>query len=201
MAGTQSITIYDTTLRDGAQGEGVHFSLSDKLRLAEKLAGYGMHYVEGGWPGSNDKDREFFPEAAKLRWGSCKLAAFGSTRRAGVGAADDPQVRMLLDAETPVVTIFGKSWLLHVEKVLRTTPEENLRMISETVAFLKKEGREVIYDAEHFFDGHADDPEYALRTLEAAAGGGAEYLVLCDTNGGRLPSQVAEAVQIGRAHV
>ena len=198
MAGTQSITIYDTTLRDGAQGEGVHFSLTDKLRLAEKLAGYGMHYVEGGWPGSNDKDREFFPEAAKLRWGSCKLAAFGSTRRAGVGAADDPQVRMLLDAETPVVTIFGKSWLLHVEKVLRTTPEENLRMISETVAFLKKEGREVIYDAEHFFDGHADDPEYALRTLEAAAGGGAEYLVLCDTNGGRLPSQVAEAVRLVR---
>jgi len=198
MAGTESITIYDTTLRDGAQGEGVHFSLSDKLRLAEKLAGYGMHYVEGGWPGSNDKDRDFFPEAAKLRWGSCKLAAFGSTRRAGIGAADDPQVRMLLDAETPVVTIFGKSWLLHVEKVLRTTPEENLRMISETVAFLKKEGREVIYDAEHFFDGHADDPGYALRTLEAAVEGGAEYLVLCDTNGGRLPSQIAEAVRIVR---
>ena len=148
---TDPLTIYDTTLHDGAQGEGVHFSLSDKLRLAEKLAAYGIHYVEGGWPGSNDKDREFFPEAKKLRWGSCKLAAFGSTRRAGTPASSDPQVRLLLEAETPVVTIFGKSWLLHVEKVLRTTPEENLAMIRDTVAFLKKEGREVIYDAEHFF--------------------------------------------------
>ena len=198
MDGTKSITIYDTTLRDGAQGEGVHFSLSDKLRLAEKLASYGMHYVEGGWPGSNDKDREFFPEAKKLKWGSCKLAAFGSTCRAGTPASSDPQVRLLLDAETPVITIFGKSWLLHVEKVLRTTPEENLRMIADTVSFLKKEGREVIYDAEHFFDGQADDPEYALRTLEAAAGAGAEYLVLCDTNGGRLPNQIAEAVRAVR---
>ena len=112
------LTIYDTTLRDGAQGEGVHFSLSDKLRLAEKLAAFGIHYVEGGWPGSNDKDREFFPEAKKLNWGPCKLAAFGSTRRAGVQASTDPQVKLLLEAETPVVTIFGKSWLLHVEKVL-----------------------------------------------------------------------------------
>ena len=195
MASPSPLTIYDTTLRDGAQGEGVHFSLSDKLRLAERLATYGVHYVEGGWPGSNDKDREFFPEAQKLRWGSCKLAAFGSTRRANIEASTDSQVRLLLEAETPVVTIFGKSWLLHVEKVLRTTPEENLRMIADTVAFLKKEGREVIYDAEHFFDGHADDGKYALRTLEAAAEAGADYLVLCDTNGGRLPTQVAEAVR------
>ena len=193
------LTIYDTTLRDGAQGEGVHFSLSDKLRLAEKLAAYGIHYIEGGWPGSNDKDREFFPEAKKLNWGSCKLAAFGSTRRAGTPASSDAQVKLLLDAETPVVTIFGKSWLLHVEKVLRTTPEENLAMIRDTVAFLKQEGREVIYDAEHFFDGHAADSAYALRTLEAAAEAGASYLVLCDTNGGRLPSQVAAAVREVRA--
>jgi len=193
------LTIYDTTLRDGAQGEGVHFSLSDKLRLAEKLAAYGIHYVEGGWPGSNDKDREFFPEAKKLKWGSCKLAAFGSTRRAGSPASSDPQVKLLLDAETPVVTIFGKSWLLHVEKVLRTTPEENLAMIRDTVAFLKKEGREVIYDAEHFFDGYAADSSYALRTLEAAAEAGTSYLVLCDTNGGRLPSQIAAAVREVRA--
>jgi 2-isopropylmalate synthase len=193
------LTIYDTTLRDGAQGEGVHFSLSDKLRLAEKLAAYGLHYIEGGWPGSNDKDREFFPEAKKLKWGSCKLAAFGSTRRAGTPASSDAQVKLLLDAETPVVTIFGKSWLLHVEKVLRTTPEENLAMIRDTVAFLKQEGREVIYDAEHFFDGHAADSAYALRTLEAAAEAGASYLVLCDTNGGRLPSQVAAAVREVRA--
>ena len=198
MASSCPLTIYDTTLRDGAQGEGVHFSLSDKLRLAERLASYGIHYVEGGWPGSNDKDREFFPEAKKLKWGSCKLAAFGSTCRAGTPASSDPQVRLLLDAETPVITIFGKSWLLHVEKVLRTTPEVNLRMIADTVSFLKKEGREVIYDAEHFFDGQADDPEYALRTLEAAAGAGAEYLVLCDTNGGRLPNQIAEAVRAVR---
>ncbi|NBR68718.1 MAG: citramalate synthase [Verrucomicrobia bacterium] len=198
MSTVDSLTIYDTTLRDGAQGEGVHFSLSDKLRLAERLASYGVHYVEGGWPGSNDKDREFFPEAKKLRWGSCKLAAFGSTCRANIEASADSQVRLLLEAETPVVTIFGKSWLLHVEKVLRTTPEENLRMIADTISFLKKEGREVIYDAEHFFDGHADHADYALRTLEAAAEAGAEYLVLCDTNGGRLPSQIAAAVRTVR---
>ena len=115
MAAAETITLYDTTLRDGAQGEGVHFSLSDKLRLAERLAAYGMHYVEGGWPGSNDKDREFFPEAKKLKWGACRLAAFGSTRRAGIPASTDAQVKLLLEAETPVVTIFGKSWLLHVE--------------------------------------------------------------------------------------
>lgn len=189
------LTLYDTTLRDGAQGEGVHFSLSDKLRLAEKLAAFGIHYVEGGWPGSNDKDREFFPEAKKLSWGACKLAAFGSTRRSGVSAANDPQIRLLLEAETPVITIFGKSWLLHVEKVLRTTPDENLAMIRDTVAFLKQEGREVIYDAEHFFDGHADNAGYALRTLETAAEAGADMLVLCDTNGGRLPSQISETVR------
>ncbi len=195
MSSVPSLTLYDTTLRDGAQAEGVHFSLSDKLRLAERLAAYGIHYVEGGWPGSNDKDRDFFAEAGNLRWGSCKLAAFGSTRRAHVDAANDPQLRLLLDAKTPVVTIFGKSWLLHVEKVLRTTPVENLRMISDTVAFLKKEGRDVIYDAEHFFDGHATDSDYALRTLEAAAEAGADYLVLCDTNGGRLPSEVGAAIR------
>ena len=195
MSAAPHLTIYDTTLRDGAQGEGVHFSLSDKLRLAERLASYGLHYVEGGWPGSNDKDRDFFAEAGKLRWGSCKLAAFGSTRRPNVEASADAQVKLLLEAETPVVTIFGKSWLLHVEKVLRTTSTENLRMISDSVAFLKKEGREVIYDAEHFFDGHTADSDYALRTLEAAAEAGAHYLVLCDTNGGRLPSEIATIVR------
>ena len=141
MSTAPHLTIYDTTLRDGAQGEGVHFSLSDKLRLAERLASYGLHYVEGGWPGSNDKDRDFFAEAKKLRWTTCKLAAFGSTRRPNTETCNDSQVRLLLEAETPVVTIFGKSWLLHVEKVLRTTPTENLRMISDTVALLKKEGR------------------------------------------------------------
>ena len=195
MSTAPHLTIYDTTLRDGAQGEGVHFSLSDKLRLAERLASYGLHYVEGGWPGSNDKDRDFFAEAKKLRWTSCKLAAFGSTRRPNTETANDSQVRLLLEAETPVVTIFGKSWLLHVEKVLRTTPTENLRMISDTVALLKKEGREAIYDAEHFFDGYSADSDYALRTLEAAAEAGADYLVLCDTNGGRLPSEISTIVR------
>jgi len=198
MSARPHLTIYDTTLRDGAQGEGVHFSLSDKLRLAERLASYGLHYVEGGWPGSNDKDRDFFAEAGKLHWGSCKLAAFGSTRRPNVETSDDSQVLLLLEAQTPVVTIFGKSWLLHVEKVLRTTPVENLRMIADTVAHLKKEGREVIYDAEHFFDGYTGDPDYALRTLEAAAEAGADYLVLCDTNGGRLPSEIATIVRTVR---
>ena len=198
MSPSSLLTIYDTTLRDGAQGEGVHFSLSDKLRLAERLASYGLHYVEGGWPGSNDKDREFFPEAKKLHWGSCQLAAFGSTRRPDIDPSADSQIRLLLEAETPVVTIFGKSWLLHVEKVLRTTPTENLRMISDSVAFLKKEGREVIYDAEHFFDGYSADSDYALRTLEAAMEAGAEYLVLCDTNGGRLPSEISTIVRAVR---
>ena len=193
MSADPRLTLYDTTLRDGAQGEGVHFSLSDKLRLAERLASYGFDYVEGGWPGSNDKDRDFFADAKKLSWGSCKLAAFGSTRRPNAETSDDSQIRHLLDAETPVVTIFGKSWGLHVEKVLRTTPVENLRMIADTVALLKKEGREVIYDAEHFFDGCSADHDYALRTLEAAAEAGADYLVLCDTNGGRLPSEIAAA--------
>ena len=199
MSTASTFTLYDTTLRDGAQGEGVHFSLPDKLRLAERLASYGFHYVEGGWPGSNDKDRDFFAQAGKLHWGSSKLAAFGSTRRPNIDAADDSQIRLLLQAETPVVTIFGKSWLLHVEKILRTTPVENLRMIADTVAILKKEGREVIYDAEHFFDGYTADSDYALRTLEAAAEAGAHYLVLCDTNGGRLPSEIATTVRSVRA--
>ena len=198
MSTASTLTIYDTTLRDGAQGEGVHFSLSDKLRLAERLASYGLHYVEGGWQGSNDKDREFFPQAKKLHWGSCKLAAFGSTRRPDIDPSADSQIRLLLQAETPVVTIFGKSWLLHVEKVLRTSPAENLRMIADSVAFLRKEGREVIYDAEHFFDGYSADSDYALRTLEAAMEAGADYLVLCDTNGGRLPSEIATIVRTVR---
>ncbi|MDD5262464.1 MAG: citramalate synthase [Methylacidiphilales bacterium] len=186
------VTIYDTTLRDGSQGEGINFSLADKLRLAERLCAFGVHYIEGGWPGSNEKDIAFFSEASRKNWGATKIAAFGSTRKAGVAVEQDPQVRMLLDAETPVVTFFGKSWLLHVEKVLRTTAEENLRMIFDTVAHLKKHGREVIYDAEHFFDGYKADPAYALKTLQAAQDAGAEYLVLCDTNGGSLPGEVRE---------
>jgi 2-isopropylmalate synthase len=188
------VTIYDTTLRDGSQGEGINFSLADKLKIAERLSHFGVHYIEGGWPGSNEKDIAFFSEAKKRNWGNAKIAAFGSTRKANVAVETDPQVKLLLDAETPVVTFFGKSWLLHVEKVLRTTPEENLLMIADTVAYLKKNGREVIYDAEHFFDGYKASPEYALQTLMAAQEAGADYIVLCDTNGGTLPSEVGKMV-------
>ncbi|MFV1995750.1 MAG: citramalate synthase [Verrucomicrobiales bacterium] len=185
-----SVTIYDTTLRDGTQGSGVSFSSLDKLRVAHKLDEFGVDYIEGGWPGSNPKDVTFFEEAAKHTWLKAKIAAFGSTRRAGIAVEDDPQVALLLAAQTPVVTIFGKSWKLHVTEVLRTTPEENQAMIRDTVKHLADHGREVVYDAEHFFDGFKDDEEHALATLRAAAEGGADILVLCDTNGGTLPEEV-----------
>ncbi|MEZ0296345.1 MAG: citramalate synthase [Candidatus Methylacidiphilales bacterium] len=188
-----TVTLYDTTLRDGAQGEGIHFSLANKLAIARRLDAFGVHYIEGGWPGSNQKDIEFFEQAKSMRFVNAKLAAFGSTRRANVAVEDDPQVRLLLEAETPVVTIFGKTWLLHVLEVLRTTPEENLAMIGDTVRYLKSHGREVIYDAEHCFDGYKDDPAYGLACLRAAQDAGADYITPCDTNGGTLPRQV-EAV-------
>ncbi|MFU8894450.1 MAG: citramalate synthase [Luteolibacter sp.] len=192
----KSVFIYDTTLRDGTQGEGFQLSGFDKLRIARHLDEFGVDYIEGGWPGSNPKDVEFFREAKKLDLKQAKLAAFGSTRRADTPVEKDPQVRLLLEAETPVVTIFGKSWEMQVTEVLRTTVEENRAMIRDTVAYLKKHGREVIYDAEHFFDGYKDSAEHALGTLAAAAEGGAACLVLCDTNGGTLPSEV---LQITRA--
>ena len=182
----QNITIYDTTLRDGSQAEGVSFTVSAKLRVAEKLDQFGIDYIEGGWPGSNPRDMAFFEKAVDLDLKHSKVAAFGSTRRASSPVEDDPQIKLLLDASTPVVTIFGKSWLLHVTDVLRTTPEENLLMIQDSVRFLKEQGKEVIYDAEHFYDGYCADPEYALSTLEAAQSGGADFLVLCETNGGKL---------------
>jgi 2-isopropylmalate synthase len=187
-----SIFLYDTTLRDGTQGEGVSFSLKDKLRIADRLDAFGMHYIEGGWPGSNPKDEAFFQEAKNRTWKTAKIAAFGSTRRANTPVGEDAQVRQLLDAATPVVTIFGKSWQLHVTDVLRTTVEENQNMIRDTVRHLKAQGREVVYDAEHFFDGFKDSQEHALATLQAAKEGGADILVLCDTNGGTLPHEVAE---------
>jgi 2-isopropylmalate synthase len=187
----QTVTIYDTTLRDGTQAEGVNFSVSDKLRIAEKLDAFGVHYIEGGWPGSNPKDLEFFAEAKKHHFKHARVTAFGSTRRPHTQAEKDAQVNLLLEAHTPTVCIFGKSWLLHVREALKTTPEENLAMISDTISFLKSKKKEVIYDAEHFFDGYKDDSEYALRTLSAAAEAGADYLVLCDTNGGSLPSEVS----------
>lgn len=186
------VTLYDTTLRDGTQGEGINFSVADKIRIAERLDQFGVHYIEGGWPGSNPKDIEFFERAQNLKLKTARIAAFGSTRKAGVTVENDPQVQLLLDSKTPVVTIYGKTWLLHVTEVLRTTPEENLAMISDTVRHLKAHGREVIYDAEHAFDGYLDAPDYALQCLKAAADAGARYVVLCDTNGGTLPSKIAE---------
>ena len=145
--------IYDTTLRDGAQAEGINFSVADKIRIAEKLEAFGVHYIEGGWPGSNPRDMEFFVQARKRKFKRAKIAAFGFTRRKGVAVEDDAQIRMLLDAETPVITIVGKTWLLHVHEVLRVKPEENLAMIGDTIRFLKDHGKIVVYDAEHSFDG------------------------------------------------
>lgn len=180
----RTVLIYDTTLRDGTQGEGVSFSAEDKVLVAQLMDRFHVDYIEGGWPGSNPRDMKFFDLCKEVEFSHAKLAAFGSTCRAGVAAEEDSQLQTLLDAQTPVITIFGKTWLLHVTEVLRTTPEENLRMIRDSVRHLKAKGREVIYDAEHFFDGYADDPNYALATLRAAQEGGADWLVLCDTNGG-----------------
>lgn len=199
MSQQPEILVYDTTLRDGTQGEGVSFSVTDKLRIAERLDQAGFDYIEGGWPGSNPRDVAFFSEARSLKLKHAKLCAFGSTRRVGVRAEEDSQVQLLLDAATPVVTIFGKSWLLHVTEVLRTTPEENVAMIEDTVRHLVAQGREVVYDAEHFFDGYRDNPAYALQTLAAAARGGASFLTLCDTNGGQMVETVAEVVRTVRA--
>lgn len=191
----QSIEIYDTTLRDGTQGEGVSLTVAAKIRVAEKLDQFGVDYIEGGWPGSNPRDMAFFEAAKKLKLRHSKIAAFGSTRRANLAAKDDPQLKLLLEAETPVVTIFGKTWLLHVTEILRTTPEENLQMIEDSVRFLSQCGRQVIYDAEHFFDGYCDNPDYALQTLKAAQRGGAINLSLCDTNGGKLVSELGAIVK------
>ena len=189
------VILYDTTLRDGTQGENIVLSLADKLRIARMLDEYGMPYVEGGWPGSNPKDIEFFAAARKLRWQTARLAAFGSTRHRAKRAADDPNLRELVAAETPVVTIFGKSWLLHVTEVLGATPAENLDMIADSIGFLVDRGREAVYDAEHFFDGYAADREYALATLRAARQAGARTLVLCDTNGGTLTDELGRVVR------
>ena len=189
------IQLYDTTLRDGSQAEGVSFTVQDKLRIARRLDEAGMDFIEGGWPGSNPKDIEFFEAARELRLQHARLCAFGSTRRRGMPAAEDPLVRQLAESGVPVVTIFGKSWLLHVREVIQVTPEENLDMIADTVRFLRSRGLDVVYDAEHYFDGCKDDPEYALATLEAAQEAGAGILVLCDTNGGTMPWEVEAMVR------
>ncbi|MBN2069800.1 MAG: citramalate synthase [Opitutales bacterium] len=188
----ENVFIYDTTLRDGTQGEGISFSVSAKLKLAERLDQFGADYIEGGWPGSNPRDMAFFEAVKSLELKHAKVAAFGSTRRAGAQVEKDPQIQLLLDAETPVVTIFGKTWLLHVTDVIKTTPEENLAMIEDSVRYLVAQGREVIYDAEHFFDGADDNFEYAMATLQAACNGGAKFLTLCDTNGGMLVPRLGE---------
>ena len=186
----QPVILYDTTLRDGTQGENITLSLADKLRVARMLDEYGFPFIEGGWPGSNPKDIEFFAAARKLTWQHAKLAAFGSTRHRANKPGDDPNLRELVAAETPVVTIFGKSWLLHVTEVLGATPAENLDMIADSIGFIADHGREAVYDAEHFFDGYRADRDYALATLRAARGAGARTLVLCDTNGGTLTDEL-----------
>ena len=191
---SNAVKIYDTTLRDGTQGEGISFSVTDKLLIAERLDHFGVDYIEGGFPGSNPRDITFFQEAKKLKLKHARLAAFGSTRRAGAKADDDLQLKTLIDSGMPVLTIVGKTWTLHVTEILRTTLEENLAMIEDSTRYLVSQGREVIYDAEHFFDGFKSDPDYALRTLEAALRGGAANLSLCDTNGGTLVDEFKDIV-------
>ncbi len=186
------ILLYDTTLRDGTQGEGISLSCTDKLKIAQKLDEFGIHYIEGGWPGSNPKDAEFFERQSELKLKHAKIAAFGSTRYKGRTCEEDANIQALVEANTPVVTLVGKSWDLHVHHVLETDDEENLEMIAESVAYFKARDKEVIYDAEHFFDGYKANPDYALLTLKAAASGGADCLVLCDTNGGTTPWEVEE---------
>ncbi len=197
----KKIQIYDTTLRDGSQGEDISFSLEDKLHILKKLDDLGVDYVEGGWPGSNSKDIAFFHRAQESRLKHARLTAFGSTRHPRHAVAHDKNLQAILEAKTPVVTIFGKSWDLHVKVALGISLDENLNLIRESVAFLKSKGREVIYDAEHFFDGFKADSEYALATLAAAEAAGADTIVLCDTNGGTMTADLVEAFRAGAKHV
>ena len=189
----KTVKIYDTTLRDGNQAKGISFSLEDKLAIARKLDDFGVDYIEGGWPNpTNPLDIEFFRRAASMGWKHARIAAFGSTCRPKADPAEDLVLKYLVETKAPVITLFGKSWDLHVTEVLRTTLEENLRMIKESVAYLKKHCEEVVYDAEHFFDGYAANPEYAFKSIQAAREGGADVIVLCDTNGGQLPWNIEE---------
>ena len=200
MPNVSNVYLYDTTLRDGAQGEGVSLSVEDKLAVCRKLDELGVHFIEGGWPGSNPRDAEFFERAKSLRLRHATLTAFGSTRHANISAADDANLAALLAAETDVATLVGKCWDLHVERVLETSLEENLAMISDSVAFLAERGRRVFFDAEHYFDGYKANAEYALQAVRAAALAGAECVVLCDTNGGALPHEIAAIVAETRRH-
>lgn len=195
------VRIYDTTLRDGAQAEGISFSVEDKLRIVEELDELGIHYIEGGWPGSNPKDLNFFRRVRSIPLKNSRIAAFTSTCRAHLKAEEDLNLKTLLRTGVSVATIFGKSWDLHVRYVLRVSPRENLRMISDSVRFLKSKGLEVIYDAEHFFDGYLDNPEFALQTILAAEEAGADYIVLCETNGGVMPGKVERIIKEIRTKV
>ena len=195
------VTLYDTTLRDGTQGEQVNLSAEDKLKIAKKLDSFGIHYIEGGWPGSNPKDARFFEMARSLSFQNSKLTAFGSTRRANVTPEMDENLKALLMTEVEVVTLFGKSWDVHASHILRVALEENLEMIEDTVSYMKRMDREVIYDAEHFFDGYKKNAQYALKTLKAAEEGGADVLVLCDTNGGTMPDDIRKIIMEVRSKV
>ncbi|MGC9330097.1 MAG: citramalate synthase, partial [Candidatus Hinthialibacter sp.] len=190
------IEIFDTTLRDGTQGEGLNLSVEDKIRIAQRLDEFGVDFIEGGWPGSNPKDIAFFQRAKQISFQHARITAFGSTRHAKNPVESDPNLRAMLDSETEVVTIFGKSWDLHVTHALRVELPDNLAMIEDSVRFLKENGRFVIYDAEHFFDGFKHNREYALQTLEAAQRAGADRIVLCDTNGGCLPHDITEIMEV-----
>jgi 2-isopropylmalate synthase len=186
----EPIYLYDTTLRDGTQGENITFSADEKVKIALRLDDIGIHYIEGGWPGSNPKDMQFFDLAKRVSFKNARLVAFGSTRKPGTTPEQDPNLQALLASGTPTVTIFGKSWDMHVEEIMANSLEENLAMINHSVGYLKSNGRETIYDAEHFFDGYKHNPDYAVQTLFAALDGGADFIVLCDTNGGTLPFEI-----------
>ncbi len=197
----RNIRLYDTTLRDGTQAEDISFSAEDKVRIAEKLDDLGMHYVEGGWPGSNPKDMEFFDKVRNIKFSNVKIAAFGSTRRAGNRPEDDPNLMALLDSDVSVSTIFGKTWDLHVTKALGISLEENLDLIHSSLGYLKGRMDEVFYDAEHFFDGYKANPAYAIKTVKAAAEAGADCIVLCDTNGGTLPAELEKIMAELRSEI
>jgi len=192
----QEVKIYDTTLRDGTQAEDFNLSLSDKIRIALKLDEFGIHYIEGGWPASNPKDRGFFEEIRNYQFKQAQIAAFGATHHPMKTPVNDANLKELLKAQTPVVTIFGKSWTVHVKDALHTTLERNLEIIRDSLAYLRPQAKTLFYDAEHFFDGFRADRDYALATLEKAVEGGAECLVLCDTNGGNLPGAIREIMAV-----
>jgi 2-isopropylmalate synthase len=197
----KQVILYDTTLRDGTQGEQITLSAEDKLRIARKLDDFGIQYIEGGWPGSNPKDARFFKMASKISFQNSRLTAFGSTRRAQTQPETDKNIIALLETEVETITIFGKSWDFHASKILGVSLEENLAIIEDTVRYLKDQGRQVIYDAEHFFDGYKHNPDYALETVKAAIDGGAHMIVLCDTNGGAMPHEIGSTMEEVKPHI